>query len=386
MCHVPGPPGDPRAGTTVALDRRVALIAPLFAFVGRFVGRVLTMAFGWASTLLFGQVPQSKQLLLSGISLGSILWVATLIGVIVPDAGTFMIGFIPLPDWVDDNLVRIAMLVAAIVLPILVGIGGIFVVDAADRPKGMGMVVQVLRGYPYSAVLALTLLLMIVVAPIRKVRSLIKRWEDAHIPVMVKPGGYERVADDLEHAVDAAGFDIERVGAPRILELPSKILAAVGGAGVRRLVPDRLIVLQNRELEVMIHPSDVSLSGTKAAVARGRSALASRLTFTAAYLTSTKESQDIEDRLEKIWRAVREIGEEQSVAERVAGLRSDLQAVDKEMETLTVDYDEWEVLYRQRLQVERDLLNVDVTDRDESSGGGPLKKVAELVKNAVSST
>ena len=361
----------------------MALIAPLFAFVGRFVGRVLTMAFGWASTLLFGQVPQSKQLLLSGISLGSIVWVATLVGVIVPAVGTFLIGFIPLPDWVDDNLVRIAMLIAAILLPILVGIGGIFVVDAADRPNGMGLVVQVLRGYPYSAVLALTLLLMIVVAPIRKIRSLIKRWEDAHIPVVVKPAGYERVADDLEHAVDAAGFDLRRVGAPRILEVPSKLLAAVGGAGVKRLVPDRLIVLKNPQLEVMIHPSDVALSGTKAAVARGRAAVASRLTFTAAYLTSSKESQEIEERLEQIWRAVRDIGDQQSIAERVAQLRTDLLSVDQQMETLTVDYDEWEVLYRQRLQVERDLLNVDVTDRDES-GGGPLKKVAEIVKGAVS--
>ena len=361
----------------------MAVIAPLFAFVGRFVGKFLNMAFGWASTLLFGQVPQSKQLLLSGISLGSIVWVATLVGVLVPAVGAFLIAAIPLPDWIDDNVVRWAMLVAAIVLPILIGVGGLFMVEAADRPKGMGMVVQVLRGYPYAAVLALTLLLMIVVAPIRKVRSLIKRWEDAHIPVVVKPGGYDRVADDLEQAVDSAGFDLERVGAPRILEVPSKLLAAVGGAGVRSLVPDRLLVLRNPDLEVMIHPADVALSGTKKAVARGRAAVASRLTFTAAYLTSTKESQEIEERLEKIWRAVREIGEGQSIAERVAELRGDLGDVDKAMEILTVPYDEWEVLYRQRLQVERDLLNVDVTDRDEP-GGGPLQKVTEIVKSVVS--
>ena len=366
----------------VAQPLPVAIIGPLFAFAGRFVGRVLNMVFGWASTLLFGQVPQSKQLLLSGISLGAIAWVAAVVGILVPAAGTFLIAAIPLPDWVDDNLVRVAMLVAAVVLPILIGIGGLFMLDPADRPKGGAAVVQVLRGYPYAAVLALTLVLMIVVAPVRKIRSLVKRWEDAHIPLVVKPGGYERVADDLEHAIDASGFQISRVGAPRVLELPSKLLAAVGGSGVRRLVPDRLLVLKNPELEVTIHPSDIALTGTKHAVARGRAAVASRLTFTAAYLTSTKESQEIEERLESIWRGIREIGDGQSIPERVGELRRELQDVDESMDTLTVPYDEWEVLYRQRLQVERDLLGIDVGERDQASGG-PLTRVAELVKNVV---
>ena len=361
----------------------MAVIAPLFAFVGRFVGRFLNMAFGWASTLLFGQVPQSKQLLLSGISLGSIVWVATLVGVLVPAVGAFLIAAIPLPEWIDDNIVRVVMLVAAVLLPILIGIGGLFVVDPEDRPSGAAAAVQVLRGYPYAAVLALTLVLMLVVAPIRKVRSLIRRWEDAHIPMVVKPGGYDRVADDLEQAIDASGFQIARADAPWILEVPSKLLAAVGGAGVRRLVPDRLLVLKNPQLEVMIHPSDIAISGTKEAVARARAAVASRLTFTAAYLTSSKETQEVEERLERVWRAVRELAPDQSIAERVGELRTELTDVDAALQALPVPYDEWEVLYRQRLQVERDLLNVDLSDRDQSTGSGPLTRVAELVKSVV---
>lgn len=74
--------------------------------------------------------------------------------------------------------------------------------DAADRPAGGALVKQVLRGYPYAAVLAFSLLFMAVIAPLRKVRSIAKRWADAHIGVVIKPGGYERVAADLEHALD----------------------------------------------------------------------------------------------------------------------------------------------------------------------------------------
>jgi hypothetical protein len=53
----------------------MALLAPLFAFIGRQVGRIVQMAFGWATILLFGRVPQRKRMLLAGVALGSILWV-----------------------------------------------------------------------------------------------------------------------------------------------------------------------------------------------------------------------------------------------------------------------------------------------------------------------
>jgi hypothetical protein len=273
----------------------MALIAPLIAFLGRFVGKVLTTAFGWASVMLFGRVPASKQLLLAGVSLGSVLWLALLVGVVVPDAGTFLIGFVPAPDWIEESWVRIAMLVAAVLLPIAIGVAGLFLLDAADRPTGWARIRAVLRGYPYAAVLALVLVTLVVVAPIRKLRTILKRWEDAHVAVVVQPGGYERVAADVERTLDAAGLEIARTEAPAVLEIPSKLLAAVGGESVRRLVPDRLFVLKNRGLEVTLHPSDISITGGREAVARARAAIAAEMPFTAAYLTTSKEGQQVED-------------------------------------------------------------------------------------------
>ena len=65
--------------------------------------------------------------------------------------------------------------------------------DEADRPEGIGgKAVQVLRGYPYAAVLSLVILFLLVVAPIFKLRTIIKRWEDAHIPIVIKPDRYEQ--------------------------------------------------------------------------------------------------------------------------------------------------------------------------------------------------
>ncbi|HET7142286.1 MAG TPA: hypothetical protein VFJ03_07370 [Candidatus Limnocylindria bacterium] len=319
----------------------MAILAPLLAFIGQFLGKFLNMAFSWASVMLFGRVPASKQLLLSGISLGAIAWLAVLIGVLLPTVGTFLLAFVPLPDWVDEGWVRVAMLVAAVVLPLLIGIGGLFLVERGARPSGGQRVIAVLRGYPYAAVLALVLVTMVIVAPVRKVRSIIKRWEDQHMPVVIQPDGYDEVAADLESALDGAGMEIGRARAPWILELPSRLLAAVGGTSVRRLVPDQLFVLQNRSLEVTLHPADVVMSGRREYVARARAAIATRMTFTAAYMTSAKESQQVEDVLRAI-----------SKGQAPGGA---LAAVDERLATLTIPHEEWEVLYRQRLQVERDL-------------------------------
>jgi hypothetical protein len=332
------------------------ILAAIFALVGRFVGRLLTMAFGWASVMLFGQVPQSKQVLLAAVALGSIAWAVAVLGVLLPPIRDALVTVALLPDWVAEAWRRVAIVVLAIGLPILVGVGGIFLTDgSARRTDPAGVVVQVLRGYPYAAVLALTLAVLIIVAPIRKVRSLAKRWDDAHIPMIVQPGGYERVADDLEAALDGSGIDVQRAQAPWIVEAPSKLLALVGGGSVRGLVPDRLLVLRSPTLEVTIHPTDVAISGTRDHVARARAALATRLPFTAAYLTATEEGQRIEERLRAVASGPRDEA------------RLGLKEMDRRLASVVVPEDEWEVLYRERLQIERDLLREDGDEHHERS-------------------
>jgi hypothetical protein len=319
----------------------MALIAALFAALGRVFGRVANLALGWATVLLFGQIPQSKQTLLSFVTLGSLAWVAALVGVIVPDLGTFLLAAIPRPEFIREEWVRLAMLIVAVVLPLLIGVASIGLLNAADRPTGAALVVQVLRGYPYAAVLALTLAFLAAIAVTRKVRSLLRGWEDAHVAALVKPGGYHRVLVDLEAALDDAGLEVERTRAPRVLSIPPRLLGAVGGPGVRALVPDELAELKRSDLEILVYPSDIALIGAKRSVARGRAAIAARLTFTEAYLTTAKESQEIEQRLMKIARSP-------------APSREDFREIDRRLGVLVVPFEEWETLYRLRLQVENE--------------------------------
>jgi len=325
----------------------VAILATVFGLVGRFTGKLLTMSLGWASLLLFGRVPKNKEVFLAAITFGSVIWVVLIVGVAVPAAGLWLLSFAPIPDWVDEGLVRLAMLAAVFLLPPILSLATLKLLRAQDRPNGIGpMLLHLARGYPLAVGLALLLVFLGIIGLVRKVASLTRRWTDTHIPIVVKPGGYEQLATDLDKAISDAGIDIEPRDAPAVMVVPGRLLAAVAGTSVRGLLPDRLVRLVGKDVEVLIYPSDVAISGRQDVTARVQAALASRLTTAQAWLTMTADAQAIEDRLGRV------------AFQRPDGTQraESLAEIDHHLATDELPYDEWEVLYRQRLQVERDLL------------------------------
>ena len=236
----------------------MAILAGIFGVIGRYTGRVLTTALGWASMLLFGRVPQSRQVLLAAATFGSLIWAVLLAGVVVPTVASLLLVAVPPPSFVDPLWIRLAMLAGAVVLPIAIGIAIRMIPGPEDRATGRAAVTDILRGYPLGAALAVTLVFLAGVAVVGKARSLARRWNDAHVPIVVRSNGYEKVVSDLEDALDGAGLDVSRRPASRALTVPARVLAAVAGTSVRGLVPDRLTMLVGRDLEVTVHLSDVA--------------------------------------------------------------------------------------------------------------------------------
>jgi hypothetical protein len=323
----------------------MAIIGSLFAMLGRFAGRLLNSVLSWATILLFGSVDSRKQTMLSVIALGSLVWVALVLGVLLPDVGALLIAAVPVPDFIDETIVRLVMLAGALALPLIIGVAVVYLVAPNDRPKGSQLVASVARGYPFTLALAFTIAFLAVVALVRKIRSLARRWQTEHVPVVVKPGQYEAVLAELRDVLRRAELGVEIKPASPLLSMPAKVLEAAAGSGLGDLVPDRLMLLVGPELEVLVYPSDVAISGTKVSLARARAAIASELTHAPAYLTTTGEAQKVEDRI-------------RSVADRAAAYgTADLTEIDASLARLTVPFDEWETVYRERLQVERDLLS-----------------------------
>jgi hypothetical protein len=330
----------------------MAILAALFAFGSRFAGKILTTALGWASTLLFGRVPADRQPILLGITFGSVIWLVLLGGVLFPDVGTFLLVLVPPQDFVPEWVIRVAMLIAALIVPAVVGVLTVLLRPAADRtPRTFAE--GVARGYPLTVLLAVLLVFLAGLALWRRATSLARGWTDAHVPIVVTAGAYEQVADDLDRAVTAAGLEVTPRTAPAVMSTPARWLATVAGRGSAGLVPDRLIQLDGKDLDILIYPMDLLISGRPQLVNRARAAMASRLTTSAAHLTISAEGQAVEDRLTRL---ARPPADDPSARPRFDDAASTaLAAIDDTLATIEVPYEEWEVLYRQRLQVERDL-------------------------------
>jgi hypothetical protein len=336
-------------------------IGALFAFVGRQLGRLLSLAFSWATLVLFGKVAKDKQLLLSIMAVLSLVWPIAIAGVALPSVGTFLLGLVTVPPWIE-NWVRIAMLVLAITAPL--GVGYVASRLRDQRPGAAGLIRALLAGYPNALALAVVLLWLMLVTPALKLAALARRHETAHVPIAIKPGGYEVVLRDLIDALGRAGVRVRRARAPWPLALPGRILALVGGAGVRALVPERLVQLKGTDLIITIHPMDLGLSGKPKALARARSALVRELAFTEAYQTWTKESQEIEDALMRADKG------EVSVA-----------TIARQLATIDLPFEEWEILYRILLQVRlrRNPIGTDTVGHEGNGRPGLRKKIEAAI-------
>jgi hypothetical protein len=271
----------------------------------------------------------------------------------------------------------------ALVIPAVVGVLATRLVDPDTRPGGTtGFVRIVLRGYPYTIGLSLTLLLMILFAPVLKVRDLARRWTTQHVPVMVEPENYPPVVDAVQAALARGGLPTARGRPSWMLRAPTRLLAWFAGSAVGDLVAQSLTRLYATNVEVLLHPSDMVISGRAPAASRARAIIAEQLTFTTAYFTWDKEAQDLEDAFRRIWEGVQAGAGVDALAR--------LRALEQRMQRANLPYEEWEVLFRQKLQVERAALRrIAGLSDDASTGAGPpsrdgaVRRVLEALAEGV---
>lgn len=333
----------------------MAIFQALFAALGRQVGRLLNTIFSWATTTLFGKVPQEKQTLLSVIAFGSVIWITVVLGVIFPDIGVFLLSFVNPPEFIEDWMIRLAMLAIALLLPAVMGFLATKVTAAEDQPKGgKDTFRRILHGYPYTVATSLALIMMVLFVPILKIRTLAKRWTTEHLPIVVEEQDYLSMVGEIERALDKADQPVTRTQAAILLRLPIKVLTAVAGKGSTNMVADQLTTLRSDKLELILYPSDLAISGRKYDAAHARAVVAEQLSFSKAYLTWTKEANEIEDRLRKLWKDAKA----QGAAESKTGLIKRLQVIEKDLRSAEIKHEEWEVLFREKLLVERGILQV----------------------------
>jgi len=329
----------------------MAILQAILAELFNYIGTILNTAFGWATIMLFGKVPRDRQLYVTLSAIGSVVWLIALLGVAFPAVAVFVLSFIKISNYVDKDWIRLGMLALAITLPALVGFDSLYTMPPARRPKGgRDKLRTIIHGYPYTLGLAVTVIMMCIFAPLMQVRNMLRRWTSVHIPMIVESPNYLAVVDSIQRTLERNGVKTGPTQSSLMLRLPTKFLALLAGGAVHGLVADNLTTLVSPELEIMLHPSDLVIRGKERDVARVHAIIVERLGFTKAYMTWDEEANNLEDRLSQIWREV--------VSGQIdaAAAQSRLDDIEQKLRTTPMPYDEWEVLLREKLLIEHEML------------------------------
>lgn len=310
------------------------------------VSRSASFALGWATSLYFGQVPGRQGRMLSVVSLVAAGWVILVVGFAIP---IFTGAALEALGVIDDNFdvawFHYLGLVAAIigVPPVVAAITvwGEFHDDRSVQ-TWLGLVPM---SYPSTAMLGASVLQMVAFTPY----LLFQRWRHKRKFVQVSLVMREGTDDDdlveaLRDALRSIDIDdVEVAEASGVKVWPMRTVGFAAEHLLGAIVRGEPMKLEADGLEIFAYATNISIQGPKEETYRVRAAIERKLGFHEAYLTWNDHAQEIE---EALLRAHREADGD------VERLRERLDEIQAEMDTASLNSEEWNVLYRRRLQIE----------------------------------
>ena len=274
-------------------------------------------------------------------------WVIVIIGFAIP---IFTGALLEAADVIDRNFdveaIHYMALVGAIVLAPPGVAGGLVIGEFRDERTVSEWLRLIPVSYPATFLLGLAVLEMVAFTPF----LLIQRWRQkralVQVPLVMKEGTDD---DDLVEAVRAAlaSIGIEDVSVSEATGPKAWPMRTVGFAARHLLgavVRGDPMRLRADGLEIYAYATNVAILGPTQDAHRVRAAVERELAFREAYLTWSDDSQQIEDELTEARKAAN--GD-------VDGLRRRLDEVQDRMDAASLNSEEWNVLYRMRLQVEQ---------------------------------
>ena len=306
-----------------------------------------SFALGWATALYFGQVPGSQGRILAVVSLVAAGWVIVIIGFAIPIFGGALLETAGVIDRnFDVEAIHYLGLVAAIVLAPPTVAAGLVIGEFRDERTFGEWLRLVPVSYPAAFLLGLAVLEMVAFTPF----LLVQRWREkrslVQVPLVMKEGTDD---DDLVEAVRTSlasigieDLDITEATGPKAWPMRTVGFAArhLLGAVVRG-DPMRL---KADGLEIFAYATNVAILGPTEDAYRARAAVERELVFRDAYLTWSDDTQRIEDEL---------MAAHESANGDVERLRRRLDELQADIDSASLNTEEWNVLYRLRLQIEQ---------------------------------
>jgi hypothetical protein len=329
----------------------VALIQGIISLITRSIGRIFSALFDWAVVALFGRVEGSRKLWLSGLMGAAAMWPILLAGVAFPKVTVFAVAFVPLSGNVPSGWIRIGWLALVVLVPLTVG--AVLRVQAPpDRPR-QSWPASLLNGFPITLGLSAAFVVLLLTVPVLRIASAVRGRRDIYMPLVTTTESYDTAAHLAARALRRNGLAVERAEPPWWSSLPSTILHKVGKQALVPYVPDNTAYFANGDLEIAVYPNALLVRGSVQVTAQAQGVLAEALTGHPDIMqTVSAEAQEIERQIQRVWSVYRE---NPAAHENAWPLRSRLDDIARAIAAQKLPFDEWQVVYRQSLQLDRAL-------------------------------
>jgi hypothetical protein len=326
----------------------MAVLQAIFAFVSRSAGKIFSALLGWAVSALFGKTSEREKAWLSALVAAAAAWPLLAAGIAFPKLAALVLAFVPIPKSVPTSAVRVGWIVLALVVPLGLGIA---FANRSPRARGDSGLRRLARGFPVTVALAGAFLILLVSTPFRKLAAALKGLRDDTVPLAIQPSGFDEVARISIRVLELHGFALRREKPTFWMTAPTAILASLGGDafGAEQA---RIGYFRAPGLDVTVTPNGVTLRGAAAETSRAHGLIAEALTPADALQSTDPAAQAIERRIKDAWRAFGTAPRAHAGSSILAG---SLERIAEDIVKLPVGYDDWQIVYRQALQLSRAL-------------------------------
>jgi hypothetical protein len=304
---------------------------------------------GWAVDALFGRTTTREQVLFSILIVAAVAWPLLLVGVLAPKVAVQMVALVPLPASVSAWAVRLVWIGLALLIPLGLGLA------VARRREDLAghrlrRLASIWRGFPVTVGLSAAFAVIFVSVPAMRILALLRRRKSAEIPLIMNASAYHEVAARLCEVLNRQGFSFRSAEPGWWISAPMRLLTWLGGDALRSHVATRVEHFVTDDLSMSLYPSGLVLRGRPNRLTWAHGLIAEGVVHTDGLQTTDPEAQALERRLRPLWKAY---DRAPAAPTGHPALASELDRIARELRTLQVDWDDWQVLYRQILQLGR---------------------------------
>lgn len=330
-------------------DEAVPFLIPIIALITKFAVRIFITFFGWATIIFFGKIPGKRSAYISIMAIMAFFWMILVIGIFFPEITQFVFGLFP--EIIRQNrwIMRAINSLGVFVIPIAVGAISLLM-DTKAKKKGVSTFKQLFLGYYYTLDLGIAMFLMLAFAPIIKIRQYLRRERSSHTPIMMRNGEYEEVLEHLHRSLEDSGIKTDIKWPESLYAMPMKIIDRVSNQLFDTLGSHHHQMLLGEGFQIYIHPTDIMIVGQEEQIQQVRAVVAKALAFEKTFMTWDEESHEIEDEINQIYT------EFKKQQERKEEFLKRLCQLEKKLSKAALPYDEWEVVYRELLMIEKEII------------------------------